>query len=83
MILGHGLDPDTIASHARTVGTIAGAVRGALVDRVIDRGYFTWGTSPMQGVIAPGFGSSGGGLQIELPIQVSVLEALGILKEVH
>ena len=53
-----------------------------LVDRAVERGYFTWNTSPMQGEIAPGFGSAGGGQQIELPLPVSLLEALGLLKEI-
>ncbi|EUJ29155.1 hypothetical protein MFLO_11230 [Listeria floridensis FSL S10-1187] len=35
------------------------------------------------GKIAPGFDSSGGGLQIKLPLSVEQLEGLGLLKKIH
>jgi hypothetical protein len=54
----------------------------AKIDWAIDNGYFTWDKKPMQGEIAPGFGGAGGGTQLELPLPVRVLEALGVLKEI-
>lgn len=33
-----------------------------------------------KGEIAPGFGSSGGGIQYQLPLPVDILEKLGFLK---
>lgn len=38
---------------------------------------------PQSGYIAEGFGSSGGGIQIELPMPVDMLEGIGILKEIN
>ncbi len=35
-----------------------------------------------EGDIAPAFGGSGGGRQVEFPLPVKLLKAMGILKEI-
>lgn len=54
----------------------------ALVDRAIARGYFDWGKQAHRGPIAPGFGASGGGIQVELPLPVNVMIGLGMMREI-
>ncbi len=52
------------------------------IDGLIDLGYFSWDDLPQSGQIAPGFGDVGGGTQVQLPLSVEILEALGVLREV-
>ncbi|MFJ4166173.1 glycohydrolase toxin TNT-related protein [Microbacterium sp. NPDC089698] len=51
----------------------------AKVDELIDKGYYQFGQQAGRGPIAEGFGSHGGGTQIELPLPVDVLVDLGVL----
>jgi len=53
----------------------------ALVDRAIARGYFHWGKQAHRGPIAPGFGASGGGVQVELLLPINVMISLGMMRE--
>lgn len=56
------------------------AVKDALAADGFNPAYLN--STGARGDIAAGFGSSGGGVQVQLPLSVSVLEQLGLVKEV-
>lgn len=41
-----------------------------------------WVKQAHRGPIAPGFGASGGGVQVELPLPVNVMIGLGMMREI-